>query len=158
MRTITVLSLLVFGMLRSGLSEASPALGEGLSSWPGFRGQGNSITLDEKLPLKWSEQEGVAWRAPLEGFGQSSPVTWGKQVYVTSTGGESKEHLFLECFHLISGKRLWRLIKDYTAHFKQLAPLVLRRRCGVGLLCYATVCSAVLVIPGASSSSLHHYC
>ncbi|HCQ39219.1 MAG TPA: hypothetical protein DIV39_08710 [Verrucomicrobiales bacterium] len=108
MRTITVLSLLVFGMLRSGLSEASPALGEGLSSWPGFRGQGNSITLDEKLPLKWSEQEGVAWRAPLEGFGQSSPVTWGKQVYVTSTGGESKEHLFLECFHLISGKRLWR--------------------------------------------------
>ncbi|HBM77905.1 MAG TPA: hypothetical protein DD438_07320 [Verrucomicrobiales bacterium] len=108
MRTITVLSLLVFGMLRSGLSEASPALGEGVSSWPGFRGQGNSITLDEKLPLKWSEQEGVAWRAPLEGFGQSSPVTWGKQVYVTSTGGESKEHLFLECFHLISGKRLWR--------------------------------------------------
>jgi outer membrane protein assembly factor BamB len=78
-----------------------------VSSWPGFRGQGNSITLDEKLPLKWSEQEGVAWRAPLEGFGQSSPVTWGEQVYVTSTGGESKEHLFLECFHLISGKRLW---------------------------------------------------
>ncbi|MDG2487789.1 MAG: PQQ-binding-like beta-propeller repeat protein [Roseibacillus sp.] len=108
MRTITVLSLLVFGVLCSGLSEASPALGEGVSSWPGFRGQGNSITLDEKLPLKWSEQEGVAWRAPLEGFGQSSPVTWGEQVYVTSTGGESKEHLFLECFHLISGKRLWR--------------------------------------------------
>ncbi|MBB23590.1 MAG: hypothetical protein CMN04_12020 [Roseibacillus sp.] len=124
MRTITVLSLLVFGMLRSGLTEASPALGEGVSSWPGFRGQGNSITLDEKLPLKWSEQEGVAWRAPLEGFGQSSPVTWGKQVYVTSTGGESKEHLYLECFHLISGKRLWRQQMEASEKVEKVTKMI----------------------------------
>jgi len=103
-----LLCLLLLSLCFGGASESSPALGEGLNSWPGFRGQGNSITNDEKLPLRWSDEEGVDWRAPLEGFGQSSPVTWGERVYVTSTGGENKEHLYLECFNLISGKRVWR--------------------------------------------------
>ena len=67
MRTTTVLSLMALCVGFSELSESSPALGEELNSWPGFRGEGNSITYDEKLPLKWSEKEGVAWRVSLEG-------------------------------------------------------------------------------------------
>ncbi len=108
MRTSTVSFLLVAILFCSGGFESASASDERLSVWPGFRGEGNSVTLDGKLPLKWSEKEGVAWRAPLEGFGQSSPVTWGERVYVTSTGGEQKEHLFLECFDLVSGERRWK--------------------------------------------------
>ena len=124
MRTTTVLSLMALCVGFSELSESSPALGEELNSWPGFRGEGNSITYDEKLPLKWSEKEGVAWRVSLEGFGQSSPVTWGDRVYVTSTGGENKEHLYLECFSLTSGKRLWRQRMEASEKVEKVTKMI----------------------------------
>jgi outer membrane protein assembly factor BamB len=81
--------------------------------WNGFRGNGNSVSTVEGLPLEWSEAEGVAWRAKLGGYGQSSPVIWEDTVYVTSTGGEHKEQLFVEAFDLESGTLKWQ--KEFAA-------------------------------------------
>lgn len=76
-------------------------------NWPGFRGDGSSLVNSDALPLTWNNEDGVAWRVDLAGFGQSSPVIWNGTVYVTSTGGEHKEHLYVEAFDLDSGKRQW---------------------------------------------------
>lgn len=103
--------ILFFGILATGLWIAAPGASGGPDQdpgWPGFRGNGNSTTETEGLPLKWSEKEGVVWRTELAGFGQSSPVIWQDRVYVTSTGGDSKEHLYLESFSLENGKQIWR--------------------------------------------------
>ena len=105
---IAVSCLMVTGLWTAGQAYADPVEEGGMESWPGFRGDGNSRTKLENLPLSWSDQKGVAWRSRLEGFGQSSPVVWGKRIYVTSTGGDRKEHLFLECFEMVSGKRIWK--------------------------------------------------
>ena len=105
---IVVSCLMVTGLWTAGQAYADPVEEGGMESWPGFRGDGNSRTKLENLPLSWSDQKGVAWRSRLEGFGQSSPVVWGKRIYVTSTGGDRKEHLFLECFEMVSGKRIWK--------------------------------------------------
>ena len=36
------------------------------------------------MPLKWSETEHVQWKRLLPGRGHSSPVIWGKQLWVTA--------------------------------------------------------------------------
>ncbi len=105
-----------------------PCLAES-SNWPGFRGDGNSKTKIQKLPLKWTEEEGILWKNKISGFGQSSPVIWGEKIYVTSTGGQNKESLYLDCYDLHSGKSIWKRtikaaekVKEVTNMISQGAP------------------------------------
>ncbi len=92
---------------------AAPQFSTAETNWPAFRGNGNSTTPLKDLPLNWSDSEGIAWQADLSGYGQSSPVIWEDTVYATSTGGDSKEKLFVEAFNLDSGERRW--IKEFKA-------------------------------------------
>lgn len=77
-------------------------------SWPGFRGHGDGRAEFGDLPLSWSETRNVPWRIPLPGYGQSAPVVWGSQVFVTSVEGPEKETLLLSSFDLATGEVLWR--------------------------------------------------
>jgi len=77
-------------------------------AWPAFRGTGNSISAADSLPLTWSTDSGIAWKAPLAGYGQSSPVVWGDRVFVTSAQGENKERALVAAFDLKTGRKLWQ--------------------------------------------------
>ena len=69
------------------------------------------------LPVKWNENENIAWKTALPGAGASSPVVFDDHIYLTSyTGylvpGESggslddlKRHLI--CLRRDDGKILW---------------------------------------------------
>lgn len=55
------------------------------SDWPQFRGPDGQGRIDsDRLPLKWSEDENVAWKTSLPGEGHSSPVISGQQIWVTT--------------------------------------------------------------------------
>ena len=69
-------------------AAVSAAPGE---TWPAFRGTGNSVSDAADLPLKWSDDTGIAWQTDLPGYGQSSPVVWRDRVFVTSALGDNKE-------------------------------------------------------------------
>lgn len=75
--------------------------------WPGFRGDGTSITTARQLPLKWSDSEHVAWSAEIPGYGQSSPIVWRDRIFVTSTKGDEKETIVVSAFALDTGKLAW---------------------------------------------------
>lgn len=63
----------------------APVAGFAGEHWPQFRGpqqQGHSDVTG--LPLKWSETQGVKFKTPIPGQGWSSPVVWGKQVWMTT--------------------------------------------------------------------------
>lgn len=77
------------------------------SRWPGFRGDGSSVSPATGLPLKWSDSENVRWSSDIRGFGQSSPIVWEDAVFVTSVEGESKETLVVSRFDLKTGKQVW---------------------------------------------------
>lgn len=94
--------------------------------WPGFRGDGRSASDLADLPLKWSDTEGIAWRAALAGFGQSSPVIWGDQVYLTSTGGDHKEQLFVQAFDLKSGAEKWKKTFAATQKAAEVSDMISR--------------------------------
>lgn len=93
-------------MLRSLLATVLLAAVAG--DWPGFRGDGTSLTTLKDLPLQWGDEQNIAWQTALDGYGQSSPVVWGDRVFVTSIKGESKERCLVACYGLKDGKRLWQ--------------------------------------------------
>lgn len=95
------------GSARKAEPTTAAAEGGGESRWPGFRGHGGSRSDARNLPLHWSDEKNVAWTAPLDGYGQSSPVVWDGRVYVTSVKGDRKELLRVDCLDLASGKELW---------------------------------------------------
>jgi outer membrane protein assembly factor BamB len=55
--------------------------------WPMFRGNGSRGIADgQQPPVKWdiTEEVNIAWRKAIPGFGNSCPVIWGNQLFVTS--------------------------------------------------------------------------
>jgi outer membrane protein assembly factor BamB len=87
-------------------------------TWPAFRNTGDSHTAARDLPLTWSDTENVAWRTPVAGEGQSSPVVWKADAFVTSIEGPDKETLHLTCVDLASGKVRWRWKRAATTRTK----------------------------------------
>ena len=54
-------------------------------NWPQFRGpSGNGHADGVGLPLKWSEDTNIKWKIAIHGKGWSSPVIWGKQIWLTT--------------------------------------------------------------------------
>lgn len=56
--------------------------------WMQFRGPGGLGVSDEQgLPVKWSADENLAWKAELPGPGASSPIVVGERVFLTCYTG-----------------------------------------------------------------------
>lgn len=81
------------------------ALAEG---WSGFQGPVPKDADVQSAPLTWSPQKGVLWQSEITGYGQSSPVTWERQIYITSISGPKKEKCHINAFDLDTGKSLWK--------------------------------------------------
>ena len=88
------------------------------ADWKRFRGPAASGVSEETgLPVKWSGSDGVVWKAELPGFGASSPITLGDQVFVTSYGGygldrdepgeQAKLRHYLTCLDRANGEVIW---------------------------------------------------
>lgn len=57
-------------------------------NWPGWRGDGQGISPEKDLPIKWSENEGIKWKTTIPGAGHSSPIVWENRVFVTTAVAE----------------------------------------------------------------------
>lgn len=85
------------------------------ADWNRFRGPNGTGIAEGKVPVKWSAQEHMAWKAPLPGPGTSSPIIVGDKVFVTcwsgygdgSGGGMEKLVRHLVCLSKADGKTLW---------------------------------------------------
>jgi outer membrane protein assembly factor BamB len=73
---ITSLALLLFLSLTTIGSAAN---------WPQWRGpDGSGISNEKNLPAEWSPTKNIKWKTPIAGRGHSSPIVWGKYVFVTT--------------------------------------------------------------------------
>ena len=55
--------------------------------WPSFRGRAaRGIAVGQHLPEQWNTEkgEGVRWKTPIPGLGNSCPVVWKEKVFVTT--------------------------------------------------------------------------
>ena len=75
-------------------------------NWPSFRGpDGLARSEQAGLPTKW-DASSVAWKTPLKGRGQSSPIFWGDRIFLTSALDDGKQRLVF-CIDDRDGKMLW---------------------------------------------------
>jgi hypothetical protein len=78
--TAFVVCLLVTVALLNSTSGST-----GSSNWPQWRGpDGQGVSGETGLPVEWSNTKNVKWKTPLAGRGHSSPIVWGKKIFLTS--------------------------------------------------------------------------
>ena len=61
-------------------------------NWPGWRGaDGSGVAATADYATEWAPDKNIAWKAPVEGSGHSSPVIWGNYLFITTSirGGPS---------------------------------------------------------------------
>jgi outer membrane protein assembly factor BamB len=74
-------------------------------NWPQWRGPTNDgICKETNLPAQWSETKSVLWKLPMPGQGGSTPVVWGRRIFLTSQDGKD---VVLMCIST-EGKELWK--------------------------------------------------
>ncbi|MFI5379342.1 MAG: PQQ-binding-like beta-propeller repeat protein [Tepidisphaerales bacterium] len=86
-------------------------------NWPQFRGASQEGISDATgLPTAWSESQGVKWKTAIPGVGWSSPVIWGRQVWLTTAtpDGRSRRAIGID-------KSTGKIIHD-VAVFKPAVP------------------------------------
>ena len=80
----------------------------GARRWAGFRGPAFGQSQARGLPLTWSDEENVAWRHAVGGYGQSSPVVWDGVVFITAIDGPRRETQMVEAVDAETGALRWR--------------------------------------------------
>jgi outer membrane protein assembly factor BamB len=76
------------------------------NNWPQWRGSnGMGQSSESGLPVKW-DASSVEWKVVLPGQGQSSPVIWGEQIYLTSSLENGKTRVVF-CIDRKKGELLW---------------------------------------------------
>jgi len=87
-----------------------PAAEEG--QWPRFRGPGGAgISNATTIPVVWTDKD-YNWKVKLPGPGHSSPVVWGRRLFVTCGDLQTATRMIL-CFDADDGRKLWQ--KDYPS-------------------------------------------
>jgi outer membrane protein assembly factor BamB len=108
-------------LLTLAVATADAAIADSQTNWPGFLGAGQVTVPAGSLPLTWSATDNIAWKAPLPGYGQSSPVVWDGKVFVTTVEGPLKDTCHVTALDLANGKPLWKHSFDSTDKVKTSA-------------------------------------
>ena len=86
--------------------------------WTRFRGpNGSGISAATGIPVTWTDSD-YNWKIDLPVKGSSSPVLWGKQIFLTGDDAGEKSRSIL-CLDANSGRIQWRRdypFDDYRLH------------------------------------------
>lgn len=56
-----------------------------VADWPQWRGPaGQGVSSEKNLPTEWSSTKNIKWKTPIAGRGHSSPIVWGKKIFLTT--------------------------------------------------------------------------
>jgi len=91
-------------LLAFAIAAPAPA-SETSVNWPQWRGPKNDGHSPEKnLPVEWTTEKNVLWKAEMPGRGASTPCIWGDRIFITSIEGDS---IALLCIGT-DGKPKWK--------------------------------------------------
>ncbi|MEI6519044.1 MAG: PQQ-binding-like beta-propeller repeat protein [bacterium] len=92
-------------------------------NWPLYRGPDGIGIINAKLTI--TEKLAVKWKSPVAMPGQSSPVVWDKNIFVTAATGKKRA---VYCYNMDDGKLKWTVdiktkegkndvaVSDYTGY------------------------------------------
>lgn len=67
------------------------AINAGESYWNQFRGPNGNGETSADLPVAFGDDKNVVWKTPIHDKGWSSPVVWGKQIWLTTATEDGKK-------------------------------------------------------------------
>jgi outer membrane protein assembly factor BamB len=74
--------------------------------WPAWRGpEGNGVSREAGLPLRWSPDQNVAWKLALPSWSAATPIVWGERIFLSVADGEQ---LALWCVERGKGTLAWK--------------------------------------------------
>ncbi len=83
-------------------------------NWPGWRGpRGNGHSAEKNVPVQWGPEKNTRWKVKLPMGGNSSPVVWENQIFLTQALDRGGHKRALLCFDRKNGKELWRKVVTY---------------------------------------------
>jgi len=77
------------------------------TNWPGWRGDGNGISPEQKVPLHWNATTSIAWKTELPGEGNSSPIVWGQSIFLTASTDKGHARWVI-CLNVADGSIRWQ--------------------------------------------------
>jgi outer membrane protein assembly factor BamB len=98
------------------LAATFGAAAEAPDGWPRWRGPNDDGMARGDAPLTWSDKDHVAWKVPVPGRGNSSPVVWGDRIFLTtavptgSSGPQSEQRFMVLAYDRKTGKQLWEKV------------------------------------------------
>jgi outer membrane protein assembly factor BamB len=91
----------------AGAVRLLEAEGEAAQYWPRWRGpSGQGLVKASGYPDRWSASESIAWKVPVPGSGNSSPIVWGDRIFLT-TAYEGGRRLAVIAFRRTDGSKVW---------------------------------------------------
>ncbi|MFM8893635.1 MAG: quinonprotein alcohol dehydrogenase, partial [Planctomycetia bacterium] len=97
--------------LLGALVVSLPGLAGAATPWPEFRGPtGDGVSAEKPLAVRWSEEEGIAWKTEIPGKAWSSPVVWDGPVWLTNATADGTR-LSVVAVDRDTG----RIVRDVTA-------------------------------------------
>lgn len=120
--------------------------------WPEFRGPNGSgwAPQHSNPPVQWSETQGIRWKTAIHGKGWSSPVVWGRQIWLTTAPEDGKQLLAL-CVDAQSGSiihdlKVFDVEKPEFCHptnsYASCTPVIEKGRIYIHFGSYGTACLA----------------
>ena len=92
-------------IIACGLAATTILAGE--ADWPQFRGpNGSGVSDATTVPVSWTETN-YNWKIKLPGVGHSSPVVWGRRIFVTC-GENGTAQRIVAGLDTATGRTLWQ--------------------------------------------------
>ena len=83
MKRIALTLTIAISLAAAGLGLLSQTVSAG--NWPQWRGpDGSGISTEKGLPSEWSPTKNIKWKTPIDGRSHSSPIVWGKMIFLTT--------------------------------------------------------------------------
>ena len=87
-----------------------------------FRGpMGKGVSQAKNIPTNWNIEtdENILWKAKIPLKGYSSPVIWGKQLFIT---GASDRERWVYCYNTENGEIMWQQQANFIEGSPAVAP------------------------------------
>lgn len=96
--------------------------GEATRYWARWRGpSGQGLVSGQGYVDTWSATQNVLWKVPVPGSGNSSPIVWGDQIFLTTTSDTGARASIL-AYRRSDGRQLWEAVvpdgQPDRPHFK----------------------------------------
>jgi outer membrane protein assembly factor BamB len=78
------------------------------TTWDRFRGpNGAGLSADKNIPLTFGDQTNMIWKIASPGAGNSSPIVWGKSLFLQSASSDGRLRTLL-CVDTADGRIRWQ--------------------------------------------------